>query len=318
MAWRQWWTGHVIAEALSHSPDQALYVMDPLSYGDDGETASYDKWWRRNTISPSVRHILFPKNVGMSHWVLVIIDVVNSRVFLGDSLSNNYKDQLLPEFRSFWEQLQKHSHLSGKQELKVMEMIADYPQQHDVTSCGICVIEYAIYFISKHSASIQPGTATTFIWTATSENVSASRLRILREIMSLPSRFTSPVPETPDSEVEWVNSIKLKDPDINLKETIENGRSMPDMDVDDVDDSDVSEISDDYNLHEDGREGGGIVNSEASVPSSDIRPMEKRLTDSDNPIHETISQYWVDDTGEPYVPKCHEVVQKRAFGHAIM
>ncbi|KAI8849276.1 hypothetical protein BC829DRAFT_416920 [Chytridium lagenaria] len=156
-----------------------------------GVNSGSDKWWKRHQVPGSVEYIMFPKNIGNYHWVLVILDVVHSRVLLGDSSPNDSVRQiLLLEFCAFWVELQARLQLADKHPLEHMELISDYPQQFDSTSCGICVIEYSLYFIRKNTVLNAGNPIPPYCeWKATPENVRASRLKIARELLALPSNL---------------------------------------------------------------------------------------------------------------------------------
>ncbi|KAJ3314790.1 hypothetical protein HDU76_002338 [Blyttiomyces sp. JEL0837] len=99
----------------------------------------------------SCNNIFVPLNVHQNHWVVLLLDLVNRIVLIGDSLAGDgiipnrvYEDASDPwsEFGSFWNWINSLYNPDGRNPFTVAPM-QHYPQQHDSVSCGVITMAVA-------------------------------------------------------------------------------------------------------------------------------------------------------------------------------
>ena len=130
-------SSHLLKHGEEHNV--GAYAMGPHDY---------DLIWVNGEVWPEKKDkIMFPVNVGNSHWVLVLVDNTERKLMCYDSLEN--------PSRCNPENIQMPTHVEDYTRLKVPT-----PQQHNKCDCGVFVM-YFMYLIATGRKIKGPITQST-------------------------------------------------------------------------------------------------------------------------------------------------------------
>ena len=89
-------------------------------------------------MTPEIRYLLVPVNIGNTHWCLLIVNLVDGHVELWDSLKSP-RSRLPPQIRR--DRLQIFIHLLCPETPELTFSIAEVPQQTGA-NCGVFMLEF--------------------------------------------------------------------------------------------------------------------------------------------------------------------------------